>query len=92
MDKPFTVIQLEPNEKVPVTREAVELRPVQMFILPEGTKENKTSFTVALAGINGGIVAYGQISLKMLLSNIPVNSLPKLIDEAKEIIYGSTHG
>ncbi len=71
--KDFEVVHLEPNE--PVTEKHLsgpferQLRPTKLFVLPEGSVENKPSFAWHLVDSEGRTYI-AQISEKMLRNGL----------------------
>lgn len=67
--KPFTAIELPPGAPVPVFSEYTELRPIGVFLLPEGAIDNKLSYCCRLVGADGHTYV-AQITHAMLMEAI----------------------
>lgn len=66
----FEVVRLEKGEGVGVPPRTVQLRPTKMFVLPEGSIEDKPSLVFVHSVGDGTPVVVAQISLKMLISSL----------------------
>ena len=70
MKPDFLVTVLKPGEKVEAKARMIQLKPTQLFVLPEGSMENKMSWAFFLsAGEDDVVVA--QITTKMMIDAMP---------------------
>lgn len=68
LEPDFEVIELAPDQPVDLRNDPMirqELRPIQLYVLPKGTVDNKKSFTMILRDVYG-FKYYAQISERMI--------------------------
>lgn len=69
MGKPFETTLLKPGAPVVIRPDTIEMRPVRMFILPEGDIKNCPSLSLSLIDHYGHEVV-GQLSFRMLFESL----------------------
>lgn len=87
----FKTILNDPGEPVSVTSRMIQLIPVQMYILPTGTKDNKASVAVVMATGDGTPVVIGQISLRMIFESLDESSKALLSSEIYSLKIEERH-